>query len=202
MVRRLRDSPRFPPPTTVPAVSEKPLTSDQFVVLIARHERRVRSFIVSLAASSADAVDEVLQATYLVAWQKLHTFSYVEATPDEELVRWMCTIARFELMSYSRRYGSSRLAFDDALISQIADVHAENSDYLESRHQALRGCIERLPTRQREMLGQRYWRGESVQELASSRGQEVNAVYTALSRIRKGLERCIRQSMRQEGYPS
>jgi RNA polymerase sigma-70 factor (ECF subfamily) len=202
MVRRLRDSPRFPPPTTVPAVSEKPLTSDQFVVLIARHERRVRSFIVSLAASSADAVDEVLQATYLVAWQKLHSFSYVEATPDEELVRWMCTIARFELMSYSRRYGSSRLAFDDALIAQIADVHAESSDYLESRHQALRGCIERLPTRQREMLGQRYWRGESVQELASSRGQEVNAVYTALSRIRKGLERCIRQSMRQEGYPS
>jgi RNA polymerase sigma-70 factor (ECF subfamily) len=201
MVRRLRDSPHFPPPTTVPAVSEKPLTSDQFVVLIARHERRVRSFIVSLAASSADAVDEVLQATYLVAWQKLHSFSYVEATPDEELVRWMCTIARFELMSYSRRYGSSRLAFDDALIAQIADVHAESSDYLESRHQALRCCIERLPTRQREMLGQRYWRGESIQELASSRGQEVNAVYTALSRIRKGLERCIRQSMRQEGYP-
>ena len=33
------------------------------------------------------------------------------------------------------------------------------------------------------------------------RGQEVNAVYTALSRIRKGLERCIRFSLRQEGYP-
>ena len=37
-------------------MSEKPLTSDQFVVLIARHERRIRSFIVSLAASSVDAV--------------------------------------------------------------------------------------------------------------------------------------------------
>ena len=173
-------------------MSEKPLTSDQFVVLIARHERRIRSFIVSLAASGVDAVDEVMQATYLVAWQKLHSFSYVEATPDEELVRWM---------SYSRRYGSSRMAFDAALIAQIADVHAENSDYLESRHQALRGCLEKLPARQREMLGQRYWRGQSIQELASSRGQEVNAVYTALSRIRKGLERCIRFSLRQEGYP-
>src|SRR5690606_33544215 len=72
----------FPSFNVRPAVSEKPLTSDQFVVLIARHERRVRSFIVSLAAGSADAVDEVLQATYLVAWQKLHSFSYVEATPD------------------------------------------------------------------------------------------------------------------------
>jgi DNA-directed RNA polymerase specialized sigma24 family protein len=51
------------------------------------------------------------------------------------------------------------------------------------------------------MLGQRYWRGQSIQDLASNRGQEVNAVYTALSRIRKGLERCIRFSLRQEGYP-
>ena len=182
-------------------MSEKPLSPDQFVVLIARHERRVRSFIVSLAASSADAVDEVVQATYLVAWQKLQTFTYVEATPDEELVRWMCTIARFELMSYSRRYGSSRVSFDDRLIEQIAAVHAETSDYLESRHQALRGCLEKLPQRQREMLGQRYWRGLSIQELAAGRGQDVNAVYTALSRIRKGLERCIRVSLRQEGYP-
>lgn len=182
------------------AVSEKPLNPDQFVVLIARHERRVRSFIVSLAAASADAVDEVVQATYLVAWQKLHTFTYVEATPDEELVRWMCTIARFELMSYSRRYGSSRVSFDDRLIEQIAAVHAETSDFLESRHQALRGCLEKLPQRQREMLGQRYWRGLSIQELAAGRGQDVNSVYTALSRIRKGLERCIRVSLGQEGY--
>lgn len=169
-------------------------------MLIARHERRVRSFIASLASCDADAVDEVIQATYLVAWQKLASFSYVEATPDEELVRWMCTIARFELMTYSRRYGNSRVAFDDRLVEQIAGVHAEQSEYLESRHQALRGCLERLPTRQRDILGQRYWRGQSIPELATSRGQEINAVYTALSRIRKALERCIRHSMGQEGY--
>jgi RNA polymerase sigma-70 factor (ECF subfamily) len=181
-------------------VSEKPLTPDQFVVLIARHERRIRSFIASLASCNADVVDEVIQGTYLVAWQKLSSFSYVEPTPDEELVRWMCTIARFELMTYSRRYGAARVTFDDKLIEQVANVYADHSEYLESRHHALRGCIERLPSRQREMLGQRYWRGQSIPELASSRGQEINAVYTALSRIRKALERCIRQSMRQEGF--
>jgi len=183
-------------------MSEQPLTPDQFVVLIARHERRVRSFIATLSACKSDVVDEVLQATYLIAWQKLATFSYVEATPDEELVRWMCTIARFELMSYSRRYDSSRLAFDARVIEQIADVYVEHSNYLESRHEALKGCLEKLPPRRRELLGLRYWRGLSIKELAVRRGQEESAVYTALSRVRKTLERCIRHSMNQEGYSS
>ena len=181
-------------------MSEKPLPAEQFVLLIARHERRVRSFIASLASGKSEVVDEVLQAAYLTAWQKLESFTYFEVAPDEELVRWMCTIARFEVMSYARRYGSSRIAFNADLIERIADVHVENAEYLESRHQALRGCIAQLPPRQREILSQRYWRGLSIQQLAASRDQEAGAVYTALSRIRKGLERCIRQYMSQEGY--
>jgi RNA polymerase sigma-70 factor, ECF subfamily len=181
-------------------VSEKPLTSDQFVVLIARHERRVRSFIATLTSCKSDVVDEVLQATYLTAWQKLSSFTFVEASPDEELVRWMCTIARFEVMSFLRRYGASRLAFDAKVIEQVADVSMQDSDVLESRHQALKRCLEKLPARQREMLSLRYWRGMSVAELAVQRGQEAGAVYTALSRIRKALEQCIRHTMSQEGY--
>src|SRR5688572_16416359 len=114
-------------------MNEKPLTPEQFVVMIARYERRVRSFIATLAVCKADVVDEVLQSTYLVAWQKLASFTYVEAAPDEELVRWMCTIARFEVMNYLRRFGSSRLAFDAKIVEQIADVHNEHSDDLESR---------------------------------------------------------------------
>lgn len=181
-------------------MNEKPLTSDQFVVLIARHERRVRSFIATLASCRSDVVDEVLQATYLTSWQKLSSFTYVEASPDEELVRWMCTIARFEVMNFARRYGSSRTAFDAKVIEQVADVYMEESEVLESRHQALKRCLEKLPGRQREMLSLRYWRGMSIPDLAAHRGQEVGAVYTALSRIRKSLEQCIRHTMSQEGY--
>ena len=58
-------------------MSEKPLSADQFVVLIARHERRVRSFIATLTTCRSDVVDEVLQATYLTAWQKLDAFTYM-----------------------------------------------------------------------------------------------------------------------------
>jgi len=73
---------------------------------------------------------------------------------------------------------------------------------LEDRFEALKGCLERLPTRQRELLRLRYWQGLSIDEMARLRGRQVNAVYTALSRIRKALERCIEHSLRQEGQLS
>jgi RNA polymerase sigma-70 factor (ECF subfamily) len=183
-------------------VSEQPLSADQFVVLIARHERRVRSFIATLTTCRSDVVDEVLQATFLTAWQKLDTFTYLEPAPDEELVRWMCTIARFQVLAYLRRYGSSRVAFDASMVEQLAQSCVENTDVLESRHRALKSCLEKLTPPQREMLSLRYWRGISIKELAAQRGQEAGAVYTALSRIRKGLEQCIRRTMSQEGYAS
>jgi RNA polymerase sigma-70 factor (ECF subfamily) len=180
-------------------VSEQILTPDQFVVLIARHERRVRSFIASLAACHAEVVDEVLQATYLVAWQKLESFTYVDATPDEELVRWMCTVARFEVMNFMRQSRSTRLSFDAAILEKIADYELQQTDYLEARHDALKGCLQRLPQRQRDLLSLRYWRGLSVKEIAGRLGQQANATYTLLSRIRKALERCILHTLRQEG---
>ena len=84
-------------------MSAASLPQEQFVVLIARHERRVRSFIAALVSCDRDAIDEVIQSTYLVAWRKLDSFTYFDETPDEELIRWMCTIARFEVKEYSRR---------------------------------------------------------------------------------------------------
>jgi RNA polymerase sigma-70 factor (ECF subfamily) len=181
-------------------MSEQRLPQDQFVVLIARHERRVRSFIASLAACRADVVDEILQATYLVAWQKLAAFTYVAVTPDDELVRWMCTIARFEIMNHIRQAHRAEHMFEAAIIEQIADCHAEHAHQLEARHDALKCCLQRLPVRQRDLLSLRYWRGLSIKEIAARLGQEAGATYAALSRIRKALERCIDINVRQEGH--
>ncbi|MCC6492276.1 MAG: sigma-70 family RNA polymerase sigma factor [Pirellulales bacterium] len=180
-------------------VIEKALSPDQFVVLIARHERRVRSFIASLSLCRSDVVDEVLQSTYLVAWQKLAAFTYLDPSPDEELVRWMCTIARFNLLAYQRQESALRPPLDAKIMERIADTYLEEADYLEARHDALKKCLERLPSRQRELLSLRYWRGLSLEELARRRGQQASAVYMAMSRVRKALEACIRRTLSQEG---
>jgi RNA polymerase sigma-70 factor (ECF subfamily) len=183
-------------------VSAASLPQEQFVVLIARHERRIRSFIASLVACNRDAIDEVIQSTYLVAWRKLDSFTYMDSTPDEELIRWMCTIARFEVKDYLRRQRTFHTAFDVSLIDRIADMQLAESDYFEARHEALSGCLERLEAGQRDLLNLRYGRNLSVKEVAARQGRQAGAVYTTLSRIRKALERCIQHTLRQEGYCS
>jgi RNA polymerase sigma-70 factor, ECF subfamily len=136
-------------------VSAVPLPQDQFVMLIARHERRVRSFIAALVGCDRYAIDEVIQSTYLVAWRKLHSFTYVDQQPDEELIRWMCTIARFEVKNYIRREAAFRSAFGGELIDRIADAQIEQSDILEARHEALSNCLSRLLAHQRAILNLR-----------------------------------------------
>jgi RNA polymerase sigma-70 factor (ECF subfamily) len=183
-------------------VSAASLPQEQFVVLIARHERRIRSFIAALVFCNRDAIDEVIQSTYLVAWRKLDSFSYVDGTPDEELIRWMCTIARFEVMDFLRRQRDFRVTFDQSLIDRIADMEVTESDYFEARHEALGECLGHLGPGQRDLLSLRYGHNLSVKELAARQGRQAGAVYTTLTRIRKALEQCIQKTLRQEGYCS
>ena len=186
--------------SVVTDVSAASLPQEQFVVLIARHERRIRSFIAALVSCNRDAIDEVIQSTYLVAWRKLDTFTYMDSTPDEELIRWMCTIARFEVKDYLRRQRNFHVAFEGTLIDQIADMQIAESNYFEARHEALAVCLGRLAASQRDLLNLRYGHNLSVKELAARQGRQAGAVYTTLSRIRKALERCITNALRQEGY--
>ena len=188
-----------PPSTVCSTVAAKPLSPDQFVVLLARHERRVRGFIASLLTCRSDLVEDILQSTFLVAWRKLDTFSYGDETPDEELVRWMCTIARFETLNANRKGPTGQYSVDTAAIEAIAESHFDYMDGLEDRFEALKVCLERLPIHHRELLSLRYWQGLSVDEVASRLGRHLNAVYTSLSRVRKTLEQCITHSLRQKG---
>jgi RNA polymerase sigma-70 factor (ECF subfamily) len=186
----------------VVAVSAASLPQEQFVVLIARHERRIRSFIAALVSCDCDAIDEVIQSTYLVAWRKLHSFTYLQSAPDDELVRWMCTIARFEVKEFCRRKRTFRSFFSGELIDHIADFQIEQSEYLEARHEALSRCLDRLPASQRDILNLRYAQNLSINELSARLHRQPGAIYTTLSRIRKALEHCVRGALRQEGYCS
>jgi RNA polymerase sigma-70 factor, ECF subfamily len=188
--------------SVVTDVSAASLPQEQFIVLIARHERRIRSFIAALVSCNRDAIDEVIQSTYLVAWRKLDSFTYLDSMPDEELIRWMCTIARFEVKDFLRRQRDFRVAFDESLIDQIADMQVVESGYFEARHEALANCLGRLAANQRELLNQRYGHNLSVKEVAARQGRQAGAVYTMLSRIRKALERCIQNTLRLEGHCS
>jgi RNA polymerase sigma-70 factor (ECF subfamily) len=118
--------------------------------------------------------------------------------PDEEFVRWLCTIARYQVITY-RRKNASRLQLDDEVIEKLTALQFEKADYFEARHEALLHCIENLRTRDRELVRRRYHEGTSAQDLADWLGRSIDTVYKSLHRIRTSLLTCVERTLKREG---
>ena len=178
--------------------ADERLTQDEFVVLIARHERRVRGFVATLVRQRED-IDEVVQQTFLTAWQKLTEFNRVANTLDRDFVRWVCTIARFQALGYVRKHRSSRLLFDPDLVIRLADVQLNADPLQEDRREALAACIKKLAASQRELLRRYYRAAESAAEIAKQDGVTRQAVFKKLRTIREALHACVDRSLRAIG---
>jgi RNA polymerase sigma-70 factor (ECF subfamily) len=178
--------------------SECSISEEEFVALTVRHERRVRLFIATLHPERGD-VDEIVQDAWLVAWKKMEIFRYSGEQADEEFVRWLCTIARYEVMKY-RRKSVPRLVLDEQVIDKLAALQFDEADYFEARHEALSVCIENLRPRDKLLIRRRYEENLSVHDLASCVGRSADAVYKSLNRIRTSLLACIERTLKREGY--
>jgi RNA polymerase sigma-70 factor (ECF subfamily) len=177
--------------------SKHSISRERFVTLTVRYERRVRVFVSTLHPKQSD-VDEILQEAWLVAWKKLDSFRFSGTQPDEEFVRWLCTIARYEVAKY-RRKNANRLLLDEDVIEKLTALQFDEADYFEARHDALLQCIENLRARDKELIRRRYQEGSSVQDLADWIGRSIDAVYKSLNRIRASLLACIERTLNQEG---
>ena len=174
------------------------LTAEEFVELLLVHEHRVRGFVASLMFGSSD-VDDVFQSACMAAFRKLGTFSYVGEAPDEEFVRWVCTIARDEVLQVYRKRRTGRIMFNSELVAELADMQIEKSEQLGSRAEALSECIERLSPKEKRLLQMHYGHELPVAEIAKRIHRTANGVYKALERVRSRLMECIRRKLKSEG---
>lgn len=171
---------------------------DEFVTLLMRQDVQLRGFVATVLGRFTE-VDEVVQNTSLTAWKKLDSFTYQQPTPDVEFHRWLCTIARYELLSLRRKRGASTIVFNDELISQLADSRLEQAEHYDARHRALVSCLERLNSRDRELLSKRYGDGVRARDIAASLGRSLEGLRKSLARVRRSLLYCIDRTLRQEG---
>ncbi|TWT36513.1 ECF RNA polymerase sigma factor SigK [Posidoniimonas corsicana] len=177
------------------------LDPEDFVLLIARHERRIRGFIATMLPFDRGAVDDLIQTTYLVAWRKLPEFRFEGETPDEEAVRWIIAIARFETFNHLRsRKKVLHAEFDEELLVQVADEQASDWESFEARWRAFAGCVKKLEPFQQEVIRMRFGAGMSHKEIGERLGKLPNTIAARLSRIRRSLELCIGTSLESEGY--
>ena len=158
----------------------------EFVGQIARHQATLHAYIISLMPG-ADGVDDVLQETNLVLWEKRKTFE-----PGTNFRAWACAVARFKAMGHRRKL--ARLGFqlfDDDLAEQLAvECEAEPEEF-DDRLRALNTCLGRLQDKERQLIEHRYFSDSNLDEFAVQSGRSADSLRVSLFRIRAALKKCI-----------
>lgn len=174
------------------------LDPESFVSLVVSNEMRVRAFITSLMLPSSD-VDDVFQSTCMAAFRKMGDFRYVGKQADEAFVRWVCTIAKYEVLLYYRRRRSGKMSFSTEVVEQMADMQIDSMNLVQDRFDALKECIETLEEKEKSLIQMRYGKGIPVAEIGKLIGLTSNGVYKKLERVRARLLSCISARLRAEG---
>lgn len=164
----------------------------EFVQLLVSHEPRLRSFLRALLPDWSD-VDEVLQETSLVAWQKFGRFER-----GTSFMAWIASIARFEALEYLRQRGRARRVFSPEVMALLADEAVARTEPFEHERRALERCLDKLADTQRELLLLSYRPGARFREVAAQAGRTVQGHYKTIQRLRVRLLECIQQELKEE----
>jgi RNA polymerase sigma-70 factor (ECF subfamily) len=167
--------------------------TEEFVRLLALHQRRVYSFILTLLPNRSDAED-VLQETSTILWRNFADFQQ-----GTNFAAWACEIARRQVLAFHRRRRHV-LPMGAELVEVVAQEANARADELEERYLALEKCLEKLTPRDRDLIRRRYREGASVADVATAVERPVGGLYKAYQRIRAALLDCVDRTLAAEGH--
>lgn len=160
------------------------------MALFVRHEAAIHSFLISLLTNVDDA-EVVMQETSMTMWKKFEQFQ-----AGTSFRNWAFQIARFEAMNFRRKKQRDRHFFSDELLQLLEADAAQQAAQLEEERRALAHCVAKLEAKDREVLAGCYRERSTIKAYAESVGRAPNAVRKHLARIRMGLSKCARETLR------
>lgn len=162
----------------------------RFTDLLHASRSRVFGYIYSLVHNQADAED-LFQETAVQIWKRFDEFD-----PGGDFGRWATGFAHFTVLNFIRVSGRRRAFFSDELLDQLRSVHErEATEGSLARTEALNKCFERLSGEDRQLVESCYVGGRTMKEVAAERRHTADAIYQAMSRIRRALLLCIERTL-------
>jgi RNA polymerase sigma-70 factor, ECF subfamily len=166
------------------------ISDEEFIRLLGLNQGRVFSFIITLLPDWTEA-EEVLARTSVVLWKKVKDFD-----GSGDFVRWACGIAYRQTLAYHRELRRGHMTLGLDVLDKIAEERLDCDQLLEERRRALRGCLEKLPESDRQIIDAYYdSTKKSAAEVGSQLGRPTNTILKALIRIRGALYRCINRTL-------
>ena len=170
------------------AAAGEPAAFDAFVL---RHQASVFRFARTQVAR-ADAAEDLLQQTFLSAWQAAGDFR-----GDGSARAWLFTITRHAGTRWRER--DARAAIDDTPVDQLGLEAGWGgpSPELQAMHRQMQACVTsalaRLAPEDREILTLRDLEGVSGEEAAALLGVGLAAMKSRLHRARLRLAALVRE---------
>jgi RNA polymerase sigma factor (sigma-70 family) len=143
------------------------------------HARRVLAY--AMRHADADAAQEVVSETFLVAWRRL---------PDvpADALPWLLVVARNTLSNQRRsRQRQGRLQHEMERLHELAG-HAPGADDTVADRRDLLATLAALPPMQQEALLLVAWDGLSPTDAARVAGCSASAFHVRLFRARRHLQ--------------
>jgi len=161
-----------------------------FSDLFAATRKDVRIFL-SAHASSADMIDEVLQAVFVACYEKIHVYE-LRGT----FLPWLKGIAKNLLLKELHQRSRYVVAENDALESLIveegmASLRGQQEERREDSMRRLEDCLSKLTPRSRELIEEKYTRRAPIEQMAQSFQKSESWIAVTLFRIREALRTCI-----------
>jgi RNA polymerase sigma-70 factor (ECF subfamily) len=158
---------------------------DAFTELIWPRQASLRAFCARIAPSVDDA-DDLAQEALVAAFQSLGSFDASRGFDP-----WLRGIARNKARMLWRRAAVERDVLQELLLREAERRTALTQDGPDDLLEALRRCVRTLGEGSKELLELHYCRRVPGKEMAAALRMSVGAVYTALSRLRQALRKCV-----------
>jgi RNA polymerase sigma-70 factor, ECF subfamily len=164
-----------------------------FLALVEATERELR-IVITLYACDLAMVDEVLQATYVTAFERIARYQ-----PRGTLRAWLKGIARNllykELAARSRMHAVEGDLLEELLVaSGRRQLDGDpGDDQAEVRLRGLQECLLELSPEASRLIRSRYYEDRPLDEIAGVFARSQSWVAVTLFRIRKTLLACMRQ---------
>jgi RNA polymerase sigma-70 factor (ECF subfamily) len=173
-------------------VLQKNNKQHEFAKLVKEHQVALRGF-VRLLGVRADAVDDLAQETFLLAYHELERFR-----EGEDFGKWLRGIARNLARNEIRKVARRCRIIDEELTQHLilkSEEKMSESEFDQEDLSALQSCMNQLSQRNQELLSGRYKQDWNSNVLAEKFKMTTSAVRITLMRIRQQLKGCIEKKV-------
>jgi RNA polymerase sigma-70 factor (ECF subfamily) len=166
---------------------------EDFGKIVQIYQARLRAYAARFVYSNDDAIDMV-QDAFIEAFQHLDRFDV-----DKDFGAWIRVICRNRIFNFYRSQKIRKtISLDviDEAIQEMVEKRGDDGENTEERLQALKGCIEKLGTEQRELVEMRYQDQIPVKDIAEFQGKSATSLSMKLMRIRDQLRVCVERTLK------